>query len=194
MSSHARSRLARGRRRARRTTSIRPVRPTAATAARLRPDPLLVLLQSGRLVRDDLDAAFDIRRAFETITAPVRLRTMRTITTAEGTAYDLTKGSRSPGSDNESVHEIDLQQRFSSWANAMHEAKIPIGPVVDMVVEGKSGRSVDRERGRRNGWAVDLLVEALEIYRAAPSSKPRQSSQSKDPATRPSKIVRGRST
>lgn len=168
MSSNARSRLVRRRRRARRRSTVNRTSPTRATAARLRPDPLLVLLRHGRVSREQLDAALDIRRAFELITGPVGMRSMRTISTSDGTTYDPIRGPRSSGPSDETVRQVAVQRRFGDWAAAMHEQQLPIGPVIDLVVEGKSGRSVDRERGRRNGWAVELLVHALDLFITAP--------------------------
>lgn len=62
--SHARARLSRARRQRLRRRRLRAETvPTPQTLARLRPDPLWVLLQRGRLSQEQLDAAHDIRDA-----------------------------------------------------------------------------------------------------------------------------------
>lgn len=173
MTSRARSRLIRShrsRRRRRGRTVPGHAAPTRETLTRLRPDPLWTLLQRGRLTQEQVDAAHDIRHAFEEITAPVRMRAMRTLSTTDGAIYDMI-GGRKPaapaGPLSESERSVLLQQRFQRWAAAMQHEAVPLGPVIDIVVEGKACRTVDAERGRRNGWATDVLVRALEVYLAS---------------------------
>lgn len=90
---NARSRAARSRRHRRRAARTRRAEtvPTRQTIARLRPDPLWVLLQRGTLNQEPVDAAHDIRAAFEQIASPVRMRAMRTMTTSDGTSFDMSK-------------------------------------------------------------------------------------------------------
>jgi hypothetical protein len=163
--SHARARLSRARRQRLRRRRLRAETvPTPQTLARLRPDPLWLLLQRGRLSQEQVDAAHDIRDAFELIAAPVRLRTMRAVSTVDGTSFDMTRGGNGRGGNGESDRAILLQQRFGQWVEAMKAARLPVGPLIDIAVEGKGCRTIDRERGRRNGWAVDVLVRGLDLY------------------------------
>ncbi len=130
MTSHARSRLARTRRARRKARPLRPEgAPTPQTVARLRPDPLWTLLQRGRLTQEQIDAAHDIRAAFEIITAPVRIRTMRAVSTVDGAAFDLSRGGRGRSGNSESDRAILLQQRFNTWVAVMKSSEVPVGPV-----------------------------------------------------------------
>ncbi|MEQ8246109.1 MAG: hypothetical protein RID42_00365 [Alphaproteobacteria bacterium] len=168
MASHARSRLARARRARRKNRDLRPeIAPTPQTVARLLPDPLWTLLQRGRLTQEQVDAAHDIRTAFEIITGPVRLRTMRAVSTVDGAVYDLTRGSRGRTGNSDSDRAILLQQRFNAWVAVMKRLAVPVGPIIDIVVEGQACRSVDRTRGRRNGWSTEILECGLDLYIAA---------------------------
>ena len=183
MAPYARSRLARVRRARRKSRDLRAeIAPTPQTVARLRPDPLWTLLQRGRLTQEQVDAAHDIRMAFEIITAPVRIRTMRAVSTVDGAMYDLTRGGRGRSGNSESDRAILLQQRFNAWVAAMKNGAVPVGPIIDIVVEGQACRSVDRARGRRNGWSTEILECGLDLYIAA--KRPPRRRQEKVPGDR----------
>ncbi|MBM3505139.1 MAG: hypothetical protein FJX65_14850 [Alphaproteobacteria bacterium] len=143
------------------------VKPTAQTLARMTSDPLWLMLQRGFLTQEQVDAAHDIRDAFELVTAPARLRTMPTIATVEGRVFDLSTG-RTPaggfGYDHETVRGILLQERFSAWSKAMHGQHWSVGPVLDVVVLSQPCRRVDGLRNRRNGSTAVLLRQALDLY------------------------------
>lgn len=165
---HSRARITRARRQRLRLRSRRRLRqnvkPTPETLAKLQPDPLWALLRRGRLTQEQVDAAHDIRTAYEIITAPVRAVQMRAVSTTQGSTYDMTPGSKSKPSDGESCRSVQLQQRFNKWVCVMKDKRLPVGPVIDVVVEGQSCRMVDRSRGRRKGWASDVLDRGLSLY------------------------------
>lgn len=50
------------------------------------------------------------------------------------------------------------------WGHEMQRYKYPIAPIVDVFIEGKSCREVDRMRRKRNGWTKDKIDVGLELY------------------------------
>ena len=153
-----------------------PVPPTPETLARLRGDPLLRLLKRGQIDEEGFNAAVSIRRAVEILAQPLRHRAMRAISTADGAAFDPTRGSRvaAPAAD----RAIDAQRRYNDWVDAMRAEHMPVGPVLDVIVDGYSCRAVDVRRRRHKGKTVQQLLAGLELYVALarhPRGRPRSS-------------------
>jgi len=46
----------------------------------------------------------------------------------------------------------------------MMPAGLPLGPVLDVIIDELSLNAVDRKRGKRKGWAKVTLQAALELY------------------------------
>ncbi|MFQ5534687.1 MAG: hypothetical protein ACE5EM_07700 [Sphingomonadales bacterium] len=128
-------------------------KPTAQTRAKLKPDPLWALAQRGVLSNEQIQAAWDIRAAFEIITVPVRLR-----------LASLEKIDCGAADHRESERSIRLLKQYNAWIDEMTRYRLPAGPVLDIVVESLSCREVDRRRRVRKGTARNLLVEALDLY------------------------------
>jgi len=122
-------------------------------ARRLQPDPLWALLKRGAIDNDEVQAAWDIRAAFEIITLPVRLR-----------IASLEKIDCSTAGDIDGPRARRLTRRYNDWVDEMTRQSLAVGPVIDIVVEGKSCRRVDRERVVRKGTACRLLKAALLSY------------------------------
>ena len=55
-------------------------------------------------------------------------------------------------------------QDYWLWAKEAYRAGIDVAAVIDIVALGKSAREVDRSRCKRKGWAVDNLMDGLDIY------------------------------
>jgi hypothetical protein len=138
------------------------VPPTPETLAKLRGDPLLRLLKRGQIDTEGFEAAVAIRRAVESLAQPLRHRAMRAISNAEGTSFDPTRGSRvaAPASH----RTIDAQRRYNDWVDAMRGEHMPVGPVLDVIVDGYSCRAVDVRRRRRKGRTVKEVLAGLELY------------------------------
>lgn len=138
------------------------VPPTPETLAKLRGDPLLRLLKRGHIDLEGFAAAVAIRRAVESLAQPLRHRAMRAISNAEGTSFDPTRGSRiaAPASH----RAIDGQRRYNDWVDAMRGEHMPVGPVLDVIVDGYSCRAVDVRRRRRKGRTAEQVVAGLELY------------------------------
>lgn len=127
--------------------------PTRQTIAKLKPDPLWALTRRGTLSGEQVQAAWDIRAAFEIITVPVRLR----VSALEkidcgGLDYMETRRVRR------------LVARYNDWVENMTRQRLPTGPVLDIVIEGRSCRDVDHARRVRKGCARELLCVALNLY------------------------------
>ncbi|MZR30909.1 hypothetical protein [Sneathiella litorea] len=60
--------------------------------------------------------------------------------------------------------QVDVMRRFMRWAVAAQAAGILVSVVLDIIVFGKSCRTVDRERQKRNGFARAQLLKGVELY------------------------------
>ena len=138
------------------------VPPTPETLAKLRGDPLLRLLKRGQIDAEGFAAAVAIRRAVDSIAQPLRHRAMRAISNAEGTCFDPTRGIRvaAPASH----RAIDAQRRYNDWVDEMRQEHMPVGPVLDVIVDGYSCRAVDVRRRRHKGKTAQQVVAGLELY------------------------------
>ena len=127
--------------------------PTRQTVAKLKPDPLWTLARRGTLSGEQVQAAWDIRAAFEIITVPVRLR-LSALEKIDGGSLDYMETRR--------VRR--LIGRYNDWVEEMTRRRLPTGPVLDIVIEGRSCREVDHARRVRKGTARELLCVALDLY------------------------------
>ena len=55
-------------------------------------------------------------------------------------------------------------QDYRLWAKEAFMAGVDVAAVIDVIGFGKGSRQVERERRKRNGWAVDNLIAGLDIY------------------------------
>lgn len=70
-----------------------------------------------------------------------------------------------PSTGNAEDWQVDLMRHFMLWAVAVQEEGLSLAAVLDVIVFGKSCRSVDRARKRRNGYAREQVLAALDLYR-----------------------------
>lgn len=134
---------------------------TQETVAKLRPDPLRLMLFKGPkrgISIAQWEAALAIRRAFEIITAPTSLVASDYEREIKGKVF--WGGWRSIGP----LAGLEVVKRYNDWADEMDARKIPIGPVIDLVVGGVSCRQLDRARKVRSGSTSRLLKDALRVY------------------------------
>ena len=134
---------------------------TQETAAKLKPDSLRLMLIKGPkrgISIAQWEAALAIRRAFEIITAPASL--VASDYEREIRGKGVWGGWRSIGP----LANLKVVNRYNDWADEMDARRIPIGPVIDVVVGGASCREVDRARKVRSGSMSRLLKEALRLY------------------------------
>ncbi|HUC64608.1 MAG TPA: hypothetical protein VMA53_04210 [Stellaceae bacterium] len=139
------------------------VKPTAETAAKLRPDPIVRLVANETLTREQGRAAVEIRMIFERVAAGLLARTSD-------------PANRSPGTRPEIPERIALlhAQRYIPWArylggNATSPAQRgrcapALEIATEVVIDGATLAQCDRRRRWRNGTGAKLLVYALSVY------------------------------
>ncbi|WP_138380891.1 hypothetical protein [Luteithermobacter gelatinilyticus] len=142
-----------------------PVGPTRETAAKLRPDPLLRLAETGSLDARHVWAAHQIRRCFQLITAEAGVRVTR--------YSDVVVHSGPRPAPVERDTEIRLKERYLDWVEAMTTARLQLGPVLDVVIDEHSLSMTDRKWQRRKGWARDHLRHSLDLYLTVTTQKRR---------------------
>lgn len=130
--------------------------PTRETLAKLQPDPL-VRFRKNDIINDQQLWAFKrIRRAVQVITDGTRMRVSHyTDVPVQTSRYD---------SQVECEFEIKIKDHYSQWVDRMTTARLPVGPVLDVIIDELSLSAVDRKWGRRKGWAKIHLQTSLDLY------------------------------
>jgi len=64
----------------------------------------------------------------------------------------------------ETERDTTLMSLYFSWAEHCQKTKCAHASCLDILVFGKSCRTVDRERQSRNGWAKENLLQCLSTY------------------------------
>ncbi len=139
------------------------VGPTAETAAKLTPDPLVIFRKRNILSDAQIWAFQRIRRAIQLITDGAQVRVSR--------FSDVIVQSSRFGDNAEADDQIRIQDHYHRWIDRMTAAGMAVGPVLDIILEEMSLAAVDRKRGRRKGWAKGHLQAALDLY--DPLARPR---------------------
>jgi|GEM_PF-2140823 len=110
------------------------------------------------------ERAFDrIARGYLVITGQVRVKVARL-----GRDIEVASGK----SDEESFQEYitGLKRDYLEWAESLMGAAdhpdrfIRHAAAIEIIGEGRSASFVDTTRRKRNGWARDNLIDALEVY------------------------------
>ena len=128
--------------------------PTVETLAKLRPDPIILLVLRGDLTREHRIAVQEIRQAMAVITQPVALRVSNPLR-APGPAHPH---------ERENERSVRLKRRYLAWIDELGRRQIPSWPVFDVVIDELSCRQSDRQRHKRSGTSRRLLVNALDVY------------------------------
>ncbi len=105
-----------------------------------------------QLVGDQRRAAGLIERAYHLVVAGTEARTMR----LDG----LARGCRAITF----IADVAIERAFVAWAQSCNRARLPLGPVLDVIVEGTGCRVLDRRWRRRDGWTAKLVRAALDLY------------------------------
>jgi hypothetical protein len=142
----------RRKKRAKRVTLVGDARvsPTPETRRKLKPDPLWQMAEE--LGAERLQASHEIREAVLLISAPLSIRVQR-----------WEREERGHG-EYETERAVRIQQRYNAWVDMMSEAKVPVGPALDMIVEGGSAREIETARKWRHGTFRPYLLDALDQY------------------------------
>lgn len=131
-------------------------------------DPLRRMFKNGALDVDDMRAAARIVAAVWQI-APNRVKTMATTRARDGSAqYAVIRaGGGRPGLLDGPEGGMDAVRDYLDWTDRMGAARLPIGPVLDVVIEGTALAAIDKRRGWRKGSAAKLIKTALGLWRPA---------------------------
>lgn len=124
--------------------------PTPETRKKLKPDPIWQLTEE--LGAERLQAVHEIREAVDIISAPFKIRIQK-----------WERQDRSFG-ESESERVVRVQQRYNSWVDKMTERKVPVGPALDMIVEGMGIREIENNKQWRHGSFKSYFFDALDIY------------------------------
>ncbi|WP_293962846.1 hypothetical protein [Sneathiella sp.] len=103
------------------------------------------------LTEDQIRTAEMIARGFQFRTSGIGMRTQSFSTLP-------------PSTGNIEERQSELVRRFMRWAVTAQQNGISVATVLDIIVFGKSFRTVDRERRKRNGFARVQLLDSLEFY------------------------------
>ncbi len=131
----------------------RNVRATPETLRHLEPDIIDVLERHGTISGAEITAVFDIRRAFELITWPVRLRVAA-----------LQRIDCGGGDDGIMAADVTRLRNYNDWVDLMTERRLAVGPVLDTIVDGKSFRKLAREWGVDRRTLSKHFVLAMRLY------------------------------
>lgn len=119
--------------------------------------PLSRLYRTGALGEEELKAALGIEAAVVAImTGGVRSGLAR------GERVNCARGQ---GFEARLAGALEARRLYFTWLDYMKHNRLPAGPVLEIVIEGKALRAVDRDWRRRKGWALSHLKRALGLYR-----------------------------
>ena len=141
------------------------------------PDTIATLFKNGQLRYWHVDAADEIREAFELVVRRVA------VTTSPSSSIDgygsFFNAFPAHGNNEEwSHHALHLKSRLEDWWRALRNRQIEhVGQLVyRVVIDGLSLREVARqlghETGRNNAALRDSLISGLDIYADAAGIKP----------------------
>jgi len=141
------------------------VKATPETVAKLRPDPFRLLYVRAQLDPNPYlnqrmwDAGLEIRTAFNVVVSPVSMRCTDYEREVRRTHWEAAEAMSQSRTQN-----ARLVKRYNAWVDDMTRRHLPVGPILDVVVDGVSCREVDRSR--RLGWraCVRILREGLKLY------------------------------
>ncbi len=133
---------------------------TLETVAKLRRDPIEVLIARRSLPQSARTAAKEIRQAFAHITQPVALR-ISELTFMPGRPK---KSGRGPELLYESERMAAMTRRYLEWGNALLVKGLPAWPVHDVVIEEIPPRTIDKIRRKGHGTTLKLLKAGLGLY------------------------------
>lgn len=146
-------------------------KPTPETIRKLQPDPFrLLYLMGGQGKRRGLDghpsmnslmfdAGIEIRRAFTLLSAPVAMK-----------IHDYEREVRRTPWEAAETQTVGVMQnaricrRYCEWVERMAKRHLPIGPVLDVVVDGIGCQAADRARRKGTGYTGRVLREGLKLY------------------------------
>ncbi len=119
--------------------------------------PISRMARTGALCCAEIRAARAIEKAiFSILTQNIHA------TGIEARCYAT--GSRGSSFEDAFLEGYDLRRHYYDWIAAMGVNRIPVGPILDVIIEGKALTEVDRTWKKRKGWTRGLLVRALRLF------------------------------
>jgi glycine/D-amino acid oxidase-like deaminating enzyme len=135
---------------------------TPETRAKLRPDPLFVLLREGVIDDGGARDLHQIARGYQLTTMDVSLR-LASYERVDGSLRDTAL----------KPDDLDAIKLFAAWWPALKDAGLQQAwtAVIDLCVDGMSLRAIDEVRAWRHGTARERVLEGLACYRAVKRAK-----------------------
>lgn len=67
-------------------------------------------------------------------------------------------------SKHEYLHSTHSIRRFLDWVDVLTENEIGVGPVLEVIEQGRAFFELDRCYRKRKGWAKSLMLQALYLH------------------------------
>lgn len=129
---------------------IERVSPTPETRKKLKPDPIWQFAEV--LGAERLQAVHEVREAVYIISAPFKIRIQK-----------WERQDRSFG-ETETERAVRLQQRYNAWVDKMTIRKAPVGPALDMIVDGLGVREIENKKQWRHGSFRPYFLDTMDLY------------------------------
>lgn len=130
---------------------------TEETRAKLRPDPIFILLRDGIIDDGGARDLHQIARGYQLTTMDVSLR-LASYERVDGSLRDTAL----------KPDDLDAIRLFAAWWPALKDAGLQQAwtAVIDLCVDGMSLRAIDEVRAWRHGTARERVLDGLACYRA----------------------------
>ena len=128
--------------------------------------PISRMARTGALCSTEICAAQAIEKAvFSILTQDIHATRLeaRHFTTRASRA-NRTGGGSGAAFEDRFLDDHDLRRNYYDWIAVMGVHRIPAGPVLDVIIEGKALTEVDRAWRKRKGWTRGLLVQGLQLF------------------------------
>ena len=132
---------------------------TPETVKKLTPGTIEILLRNQRIGREHVSAAQEIETVYKAVTGGLYTGNVM---------KERVDGKGKMGSLTEFVAML-YRDHYTPWANDLDARRAAGGPpirsiVIDVVVNGKSAKDLDKDWRWRKGRSCNYLIEGLELY------------------------------
>lgn len=134
--------------------------PTPQTKRKLTADPITRLWRAGELDQRQKDAADAIYLGVRLVCGDVISRPP----SYERPAPGARAGRAGRIVEHETEWQYRMQRHYAEWVDEMTERRLPVGPVLDIIVTQTAPTTIDRQRRVRKGTTKTFLIEALDLY------------------------------
>ena len=119
--------------------------------------PISRMARTGALDFTEVKAARAIEEAVLSIAT-------RDIHSSRFESGHFSNGLRGGGFEDTFLRLQDLRRSYYDWIGQMRSSRLPAGPVLDVIIDGKALSEVDRAWKKRKGWARGVLVTSLQLF------------------------------